>query len=160
MGTLKQFAGKLVFVDTMPFIYHIEEHPVYVETVEAFFVGALRDKHYRLMTSVITLGEVLVQPYRKGNDVLVAEYEGIICGTDDLLVMPRLWSLSARLLHASSAVSATTMCAPACPSPADSAPSQKSPLVFPLASASMKERWAACRCPEHQGNKRRFLWVR
>jgi len=88
MGTLKQFAGKLVFVDTMPFIYHIEEHPVYVETVEAFFVGALRDQHYRLMTSVITLGEVLVQPYRKGDDVLVAEYEGIICGTDDLLVMP------------------------------------------------------------------------
>jgi predicted nucleic acid-binding protein len=88
MGTLKLFAGKLVFVDTMPFIYHIEEHPVYVETVEAFFIGALRDKNYRLMTSVITLGEVLVQPYRKGCNDLVAEYEEIICGTDDILVVP------------------------------------------------------------------------
>ena len=27
MGTLNRFTGKLVFVDTMPFIYHIEEHP-------------------------------------------------------------------------------------------------------------------------------------
>jgi len=88
MGTLNRFADKLVFVDTMPFIYHIEEHPVYVEAVEAFFIGALRDKNYRLMTSVITLGEVLVQPYRKGSDVLVAEYEGIICDTNDLLVVP------------------------------------------------------------------------
>jgi predicted nucleic acid-binding protein len=88
MGTLSQFANKLIFVDTMPFIYHIEEHPVYVETVEAFFVGALQQKNYRLMTSTITLAEVLVQPYRKGNDVLVAEYEEIICGTDELLVMP------------------------------------------------------------------------
>jgi len=88
MGTLNRFTDKLIFVDTMPFIYHIEEHPVYVDTVEAFFVGTLCDKNYRLMTSVITLGEVLVQPYRKGNDVLVAEYEGIICDTDGLLVVP------------------------------------------------------------------------
>jgi len=65
MGTLNRFTDKLIFVDTMPFIYHIEEHPVYVET-----------------------GEVLVQPYRQGNDVLVAEYEGIICDTDGLLVVP------------------------------------------------------------------------
>ena len=88
MGTLNRFTDKLVFVDTMPFIYHIEEHPVYVETVEAFFIGALRDKNYRLMTSVLTLGEVLVQPYRKGDEALVAEYEEIICGTDGLLVVP------------------------------------------------------------------------
>ena len=88
MGTLNRFTDKLVFVDTMPFIYHIEEYPGYVETVETFFVGALRDKKFRLMTSVITLGEVLVQPYRKGNDSLVAEYEEIICGTDELLVVP------------------------------------------------------------------------
>jgi len=36
MGTLNRFAEKLVFVDTMPFIYFIEEHPVYVEAVEFF----------------------------------------------------------------------------------------------------------------------------
>jgi predicted nucleic acid-binding protein len=102
MGTLTRFADKLIFVDTMPFIYHIEEHPVYVETVEAFFVGALRDKNYRLMTSVITLAEVLVQPYRKDNDVLVAEYEGIICDTDELLVVPidRIASRKAARLRA------------------------------------------------------------
>ena len=59
MGTLNRFTDKLIFVDTMSFIYHIEEYPGYVETVEAFFVGALRDRKFRLMTSVITLGEVL-----------------------------------------------------------------------------------------------------
>ena len=88
MGTLNRFTDKLIFVDTMPFIYHIEEYPGYVETVEAFFAGALRDRKFRLMTSVITLGEVLVYPYRKGNDILVAEYEEIICGTGELLVVP------------------------------------------------------------------------
>jgi len=36
----------------------------------------------------MTLAEVLVQPYRKGDDVLVAEYEEIICNTDELLVVP------------------------------------------------------------------------
>ena len=88
MGTLNRLADKLVFVDTMPFIYLIEEHPAYVETVEAFFIGALRDKNYRLMTSIITLAEVLVQPHRTGNDALVAEYEGIICDSDELHVVP------------------------------------------------------------------------
>ena len=51
MGTLNRFTDKLIFVDTMPFIYHIEEHPVYVDTVEAFFVGALCDKNYRLTSA-------------------------------------------------------------------------------------------------------------
>ena len=88
MGTLNRFANKLVFVDTMPFIYLIEEHPVYVETVETFFIGALRDKNYRLMTSMITLAEVLVQPYQTGNDALVVEYEGIICDSDELRIAP------------------------------------------------------------------------
>ena len=88
MGTLTRFVDKLIFVDTMPFIYHIEEHPVYAEMVEAFFVGALRHTNYRLMTSTITLAEVLVQPYRKGDDALVAEYEEIICATDEILVVP------------------------------------------------------------------------
>jgi predicted nucleic acid-binding protein len=88
MGTLSRFTDKLIFVDTMPFIYHMEEHPDYVETVEAFFRGALWHKNYRLMTSTITLAEVLVQPYLKGDDVLVAEYEEIICNTDELLVVP------------------------------------------------------------------------
>ena len=88
MGTLTRFDDKLIFVDTMPFIYFIEESPVYVETVGEFFAGALRHKNYRLMTSAITLAEVLVHPYRQDNDDLVAEYEGIICETDDLRVVP------------------------------------------------------------------------
>ena len=88
MGTLNRFSDKLVFVDTMPFIYLIEEHSAYIEAVASFFAGAIRDKRYRLMTSTITLAEVLVQPYRTGNNVLVAEYEGIICDTDELLVAP------------------------------------------------------------------------
>ena len=102
MGTLTRFDGKLIFVDTIPFIYFIEEYPAYAEIVDEFFTGALRHKNYRLMTSTITLAEVLVHPYRKNDDALVAEYEEILGETDELLVMPvdRLTARKAAKLRA------------------------------------------------------------
>jgi predicted nucleic acid-binding protein len=56
-------------MDTAPLIYLVERHTRYAETVleivQRMAVGRLAG-----VTSVVTLGEVLVQPIRQGNDLL------------------------------------------------------------------------------------------
>ena len=77
MGTIERLHGKIVFVDTAPFIYHIEEAGDYRETLHEFF-AALDDGHIRAVTSVVTIMEVLVKPYRLQLNDLVTRFENAI----------------------------------------------------------------------------------
>lgn len=57
---------KKVFVDTAPFIYYIEKdenNPLYFEKIKNFFHEGY-DKDIEFVTSVITVEEYLVFPYR------------------------------------------------------------------------------------------------
>lgn len=63
-----------VAVDTAIFIYLIEEHPRFLPLVAPLFEAA--DENEReLVTSALTLLEVLVVPYRTGNRQLAERYE-------------------------------------------------------------------------------------
>jgi predicted nucleic acid-binding protein len=66
-----------VAVDTALFIYFIEEHEAYLPLVEALFTEVA---HYRLaaVTSAVTLLEVLVVPYRAGDEHLARRYEALL----------------------------------------------------------------------------------
>jgi predicted nucleic acid-binding protein len=66
-----------VAVDTAIFIYLVEEHPAFLSAARSLFVQADQGG-LEIVTSALTLLEVLVVPYRAGNDALAARYEAIL----------------------------------------------------------------------------------
>ncbi len=77
MEWLRQLEGKIIGLDTSPLIYFIEEHPGYLDTVSGFF-KAMERGDFTVVTSTVTLMEVLVHPLRKNNASLTAEYRDIL----------------------------------------------------------------------------------
>ncbi|HZU67454.1 MAG TPA: PIN domain-containing protein [Ktedonobacteraceae bacterium] len=83
MGTIDSLRGSVVGFDTMPLIYYIEEHPTYLKVVEPFF-RAIEHGEFEVVTSVITLLEVLVHPIRNGDIELAQEYRTLLFDTEGL----------------------------------------------------------------------------
>jgi predicted nucleic acid-binding protein len=77
LGLREALRGRRVAVDTVAFIYLIEEHPKYWPLVRSLFQDA--DKGRReIVTSALTLLEVLVIPYRVGDLALAERYEAVL----------------------------------------------------------------------------------
>ncbi len=83
MGWIDELRGKLIALDTAPLIYFIEEHPTYCPVVEPFF-EQLDKGTVQVVTSVITLTEVLVKPLRDGDARLAEQYRDILLNIDGL----------------------------------------------------------------------------
>jgi len=66
-----------VAIDTPAVIYFIERHPEYLPIVRPLFVGADAGA-LALVTSGLTLLEVLVVPLRAGRQDLAARYEALL----------------------------------------------------------------------------------
>ena len=77
MEWLNELQGKTVALDTAPLIYFIEENPNYIETVKIFF-EAMERSDFLVVTSTVTLLEVLVHPLRTNNKELATEYRDIL----------------------------------------------------------------------------------
>ena len=77
MGLMADLGPGSVGVDTVIFIYFIEEHPQFLPLLEPLFreVDAGRRE---LVTSALTLLEVLVIPYRSGDQLLAERYEALL----------------------------------------------------------------------------------
>jgi predicted nucleic acid-binding protein len=69
--------GSLVGVDTAVFIYFIEEDPRFLPVVLPLFKQADEGRRH-LVTSALTLLEVLVVPYRAANRQLAERYEALL----------------------------------------------------------------------------------
>lgn len=69
--------GKIIGIDTMVFIYHIEEHPIYCQITESIF-DAIEKGRRTAVTSVITLLEILVKPKIENNAEAVKDYKDIL----------------------------------------------------------------------------------
>ncbi len=82
---IRQLHHAIVGLDTAPLIYYIEEHPQYLGMIDPFF-DALDRGEFIVITSTVTLLEVLVQPLRSHKTTLIDEYRDI------LLQMPNLTS--------------------------------------------------------------------
>lgn len=81
MGKLQELMADLgrgpTGVDTAIFIYFIEENPRFLPLVEPIFQEV--DKGRReIVTSALTLLEVLVVPYRSGDHLLAERYEALL----------------------------------------------------------------------------------
>ncbi len=86
LGTIEwinELHNTIVGLDTAPLIYYIEEHPQYLPVVDPFF-DALDRKELTVITSTITLLEVLVHPLRSNETALIAEYRDILLNTPNL----------------------------------------------------------------------------
>jgi predicted nucleic acid-binding protein len=66
-----------VALDTSVFIYYMEANPLYVEMASEIF-SWLETPGNVAVTSSITMTELLVQPYRTGNEMLVHRYFGLL----------------------------------------------------------------------------------
>lgn len=77
MEWLNQLQGQVVGLDSAPLIYFVEENPAYLAITDAFFEAADRGE-FKIVTSVITIVEVLVYPFRQGNAELVRQYRNIL----------------------------------------------------------------------------------
>lgn len=77
MGLIADLAPGPVAVDTVAFIYYIEEHPAYIDIVASLFELVAAGKR-TIVTSALTLLEVLVVPYRAGDVTLAERYEALL----------------------------------------------------------------------------------
>jgi predicted nucleic acid-binding protein len=86
MGLTKALAGKKIFLDTAPLIYFIEEHPYYASSLNELFISEGKP-FCQLVSSVITLTEVLVLPMREGKNDLAQKYETILLNSPSIEIV-------------------------------------------------------------------------
>lgn len=77
MGLIPDLGPGAVAIDTAVFIYFIEEEPRFLPLVLPLFAEADEGRR-ELVTSALTLLEVLVVPYRAGNRQLAERYEHLL----------------------------------------------------------------------------------
>lgn len=64
-------------LDTSPFIYFVEQHPLYVDVMREVF-KRITNGEFQACSSVITLTEVLVQPLRQKDHILASDYHDLL----------------------------------------------------------------------------------
>ena len=67
-------SGKKAFLDTNLFIYLIEENRLYLDRVHKM-LQFLEHNSYEIITSTLTLGEILTKPYKDNRLDLVETYK-------------------------------------------------------------------------------------
>ena len=87
MEWIDALRGETVGLDTAPLIYFIERRPVHAAKLKPFFAAAER-REFRIVTSLVTLLEVLVHPLRNGRDDLAREYRDILLRSPSLTALP------------------------------------------------------------------------
>ena len=103
MGLITEIGVGSVAVDTAIFIYFIEENPRFLPEITPLFKEADQGKR-ELITSALTLLEVLVVPYRAGNRLLAERYEALLTRSRGI----RLVELSHDQLRAAAQLRAAT----------------------------------------------------
>jgi predicted nucleic acid-binding protein len=87
MGWLDSVRGTTVALDSAPLIDFIEEHPRYLRTVLPFF-QAWDKGELQVVTSAVTLVEVLVLPLRQGNVRVAERYRHVLTRAAGLQTVP------------------------------------------------------------------------
>jgi predicted nucleic acid-binding protein len=86
MGWVDQLHGEIVALDTAPLIYFIEEHPDFLPIVAPFF-EALDRGDLEVVTSTITLLEVLVHPLRESNHEALQNYRDVLINAQGMTLV-------------------------------------------------------------------------
>jgi predicted nucleic acid-binding protein len=103
MGLMADLGPGPVAIDTVVFIYFIEEDPRFLPLIDPLFREADQGSR-ELVTSAITLLEVLAVPYRAGNRLLADRYEALLTRSRGVRVV----DLTRDQLRAAAQLRATT----------------------------------------------------
>jgi predicted nucleic acid-binding protein len=87
MEWVNALRGSIVGLDTAPLIYFIEENPLYLAALREFFAAADQG-HFTVVTSVLTLTEVLIHPFRQGDYQLAEDYRRILLHANHIDTLP------------------------------------------------------------------------
>lgn len=79
--------GKIIGLDTMVFIYHLENHSGYSRITEKLF-EEIEKGRYHAVTSFVTLLEILVKPKREGALRAVSDYKDLLLTFPNLTFFP------------------------------------------------------------------------
>jgi predicted nucleic acid-binding protein len=87
MDTLEQRLGRhtIIALDTSVFIYHLEAHPTYLSLTETV-LGVIQGGQIAGVTSVVTLMELTVHPWRQQQPFVAREYEALLVHFPHLLL--------------------------------------------------------------------------
>lgn len=84
MNIIDVFRGiKFIAFDTSPFIYYTEQHPLYIERMDAIF-DHIYANDILIAVSMITLAEVLVKPLKVGDTVVADKYRLLLSSTGNI----------------------------------------------------------------------------
>ena len=103
MGLMADLGPGSVALDTAVFIYFIEEDPRFLPLIDPLFREA-DDGTRELVTSALTLLEVLVVPFRVSNRAVADRYEALLTRSRGI----RLVALTQGQLRAAAQLRATT----------------------------------------------------
>jgi predicted nucleic acid-binding protein len=103
LGLIADLGAGPVALDTVAFIYYIEEHAVYFPIMAPLFADIDGGKR-AAVTSALTLLETLVVPYRAGDGALAERYEALLTRSRGL----HLVELDRPLLRGAAHLRATT----------------------------------------------------
>lgn len=84
---MQDLLGKRLYVDANALIYFGEGHPTLGEAARAVFEQAAKDKLW-LVTSELTIAEVLVLPFKARQDAMVTAYLEALSPRRYLAVLP------------------------------------------------------------------------
>jgi len=79
--------GQIIGIDTMVFIYHLEDHPDFATITERLFDAVEKGK-FHAITSLITLLEILVKPKKEGLTKVVSDYRDLLLTFQNLKFIP------------------------------------------------------------------------
>ena len=77
----------------MVFIYQFSDHPRYAPLTHVVF-ELLEQKKLHSVTSTITVAEVFVEPEKKKNQIIIAEYEKVFHYLPNLEIVSVDWQLA------------------------------------------------------------------
>jgi len=87
-----QNAGYLYF-DTAPIIYYVEEHPAYIDKMDAI-IAYIKQNSIQVICSAMTLTEILPHPIKLGKPLLVKEYRDILLNSREFKIVPILQKIA------------------------------------------------------------------
>jgi predicted nucleic acid-binding protein len=94
--------GSTAALDTVVWIYEFETNPVFGQVTNVLFRDGFGAGRFRAACSLLSLGELLVQPLARGRLDLADRYRQIITSGPDLIV----WEVSRDIIETASSLRA------------------------------------------------------
>ncbi len=91
-------------IETAPFIHFVEQHPKYIDRMRSIF-QQVNQGLPQVITSVITLTEVLVMPIEKDQERYQREYRAMLLRTKAITIVPVSVAIAEQAAHLHTRVS-------------------------------------------------------